>query len=76
MELKQEDLMPNAKVLSEPEMEAVRGAVFNAVAPLLMKGYSRSEIIEAIHSDTHLSALTALMKLRRSMNKGEAPWQK
>lgn len=69
-----DDLMVDGKLYNEPEMEAVRGAAFDAVKGLLGKGYSRAEVMEAIMSDAHTSAVTSLLKLRVALNKGEAPW--
>jgi len=69
------DLMPNGKLYNEPEMEAVRKAAFDAVVGLVGKGYSRAEVMEAIMSDAHTSAVTSVLKLRVALNKGQAPWE-
>lgn len=72
--MKSEDLMVNGKLYSEPEMEKVRETAFNAIKGLLGKGYSRAEVMEAITSDAHHSALTSILKLRIAINRGENPW--
>ena len=69
------DLMQNGKLLNEPELAAVRQAAFDAVVNLIGKGYSRAEIMEAIMSDAHTSAVTSILKLRCALNRGEAPWE-
>lgn len=69
------DLMPNGKLYSEPEMAAVRQAAYAAVVSLIGKGYSRAEVMEAIMSDAHTSAVTSILKLRCALNRGEAPWE-
>lgn len=70
------DLMVNNDLYREPEMAAVRQAAFDAVLGLIGKGYPRSEVMEAIMSDAHTSAVTSIIKLRCAINRGEAPWDK
>lgn len=70
------DLMQNVHLLNEPELEAVRKAAFDAVVGLIGKGYSRAEVMEAIMSDTHVSSVTSILKLRCALNRGENPWDK
>lgn len=75
-EITSNDLMPNGKLHNEPEMATVREAAFKAVVGLIGKGYSRAEVMEAIMSDTHTSAVTSILKLRVDLNKGvKAPWE-
>ncbi len=59
-----DDLMPNAKLSSEPEIVAIGKTTFDAVVSLVEKGYTRAEIMEAIYSQAHVSAISSILKLR------------
>lgn len=73
-EITVKDLIPNAIILREAEMDDVRRAVFDAVAGLIGKGYNRSEVMEAIYSACHATSLESILKLRVRINKGISPW--
>lgn len=64
-----DDLMPNAKLSSEPEIVAIGKATFDAVVSLIEKGYSRAEVMEAIYSQAHVSAISSILKLRVNRRK-------
>lgn len=71
-----ENLLPNSELYREPEMAHLRQAAFDAVVGLIGKGYARSEVMEAIMSDAHTSAVTSILKLRVDFNKEvKAPWE-
>lgn len=69
-----DDLLPNGSLFREPEMQVLRKAVEDAVVGLIGKGYYRAEVMEAIMCEAHTTAVGSILKLRVTLNKGEAPW--